>query len=69
MSIANNLVEIQNRIADSAAQAGRSPAEIQLVAVTKTVDRDMVEAAYAAGARHFGENRVQDMRRKFEKPV
>lgn len=69
MSIATNLIEIQDRIAESAATSGRTSADVQVVAVTKTVDRDMVEAAYAAGARHFGENRVQDMRTKFEEPV
>jgi PLP dependent protein len=69
MSIASNLMTIQDRIRESAERAGRSPADIQLVAVSKTVDRDMVEAAYAAGVRHFGENRVQDMRQKFEQPI
>jgi PLP dependent protein len=69
MSIASNLIAIGERIALAASRAGRSPADIKLIAVSKTVDREMVEAAYAAGVRHFGENRVQDMRRKFETPV
>ncbi len=69
MSIATNLLAIQDRVADAAATAGRPVSDIQLVAVSKTVDRDMVEAAYAAGVRHFGENRVQDMRQKFEQSV
>jgi PLP dependent protein len=69
MSIATNLMTIQDRIAEAAARANREVGEIQLVAVSKTVDRNMVEAAYAAGVRHFGENRVQDMREKFEQPV
>ncbi len=63
------MMEIQDRVAEAASRSGRSPADVQLVAVTKTVERDMVEAAYAAGLRHFGENRVQDMRRKFEEPI
>jgi pyridoxal phosphate enzyme (YggS family) len=37
---------------------------VTIVAVTKTVDRDVIDAAYALGLRHFGENRVQDARRK-----
>lgn len=69
MSIATNMMAIQDRVAHAAAHSGRSPADIQLVAVTKTVERDMIEAAYAAGLRHFGENRVQDMRRKFDEPI
>jgi PLP dependent protein len=69
MSIASNLMAIQDRIADAAKRGGRTLSDIQLVAVSKTVERDMVEAAYAAGVRHFGENRVQDMRRKFETPI
>jgi PLP dependent protein len=68
MSIATNLMAIQDRIADAAAASGRPTSDIQLVAVSKTVDRDMIEAAYSAGIRHFGENRVQDLRRKFESP-
>lgn len=69
MSIATNLMTIQDRVSEAAARANRQVSDIQLVAVSKTVDRDMVEAAYAAGVRHFGENRVQDMRQKFEQPI
>jgi PLP dependent protein len=69
VSIATNLMEIQDRVADAAARSHRSMEDIQLVAVSKTVERDMVEAAYAAGVRHFGENRMQDLRRKFEAPL
>jgi PLP dependent protein len=69
MSIASNLMAIQDQVHDAAARSGRSGADIRLVAVTKTVERDLIEAAYAAGVRHFGENRVQDMRRKFEVPI
>ena len=66
MSIASNLMAIQHRVREAAESCARSPGDVQLTAVTKTVDLDMVEAAYAAGVRHFGENRVQDLRRKFE---
>lgn len=56
-------------IADAAAKAGRSPAEITLVAVTKTVERPEIEEAYALGIRHFGENRVQDAARRLDSPL
>jgi PLP dependent protein len=69
MSIANNLMTIQDKIAEAAERSGRSAGDVQLVAVSKTVERDMIEAAYNAGVRHFGENRVQDMRRKFEESI
>lgn len=69
MSIASNLIEIQDHINDAAARSGRSVADIELVAVSKTVEREMVEAAYGVGVRRFGENRVQDLRKKFEEPI
>lgn len=46
---------------DAAARgAGRDPAEVTLVAVSKTFSADAVRSAYAAGQRHFGENYVQE---------
>jgi PLP dependent protein len=53
-------------VADAARSSGRQPEDVTIVAVTKTVDRDVIDAAYALGLRHFGENRVQDVRRKLE---
>jgi PLP dependent protein len=51
-------------VADAATSSGRQPEDVTIVAVTKTVDRDVIDAAYALGLRHFGENRVQEARRK-----
>ncbi|HEY5630443.1 MAG TPA: YggS family pyridoxal phosphate-dependent enzyme [Candidatus Limnocylindrales bacterium] len=48
------------RIADAAARAGRDPAEVTLVAVSKTVPEERVRAAVAAGLTVLGENRVQE---------
>jgi len=42
---------------------------VTLVAVSKTVGRDVVEEAYECGLRHFGENRVQDAALKFSTPL
>ncbi len=47
-------------MADAAMRAGRNPAGVRLVAVSKTFPIDAVRAAYAAGQRDFGENRVQE---------
>jgi hypothetical protein len=47
-------------------EAGRSPDEVTLVAISKTVDADVIEAAFNAGLRHFGESRVQEAASKIE---
>jgi pyridoxal phosphate enzyme (YggS family) len=51
-------------VGDASRSSGRQPEDVTIVAVTKTVDRDEIDEAYALGLRHFGENRVQDARRK-----
>ena len=58
--IAGNLEAVRLRIAGAARRAGRSPAEVTLVAVSKTFGIEHVRAAYAAGQREFGENKVQE---------
>jgi pyridoxal phosphate enzyme (YggS family) len=45
-------------------RAGRDPADITLVAVSKTFGADAVRAAYASGQRDFGENKVQEALQK-----
>lgn len=55
-----NLEKIQERVAAACRRAGRSPAEVTIVAATKTVAPAVIAAAFAAGIRHFGENRVQE---------
>ncbi len=67
--IERNVRETQARIHRAAERAGRSPNEITVVAVTKTVDRPAVDRAYALGLRHFGENRVQAALAKFSEPL
>jgi hypothetical protein len=54
------IASIRTRIADAARRAGRNPDEITLVAVSKTHGPEAVVAAYAAGLRIFGENRVEE---------
>lgn len=55
-----NLERVHERIAAAAARAGRSPAEVTLVAVTKTYPPAVVAAAYELGVRDIGENRVEE---------
>jgi hypothetical protein len=58
--IAANLVRVQARIQAAARRAGRDPADITLVVVTKARPLEVVQTAYHAGVRHFGENRVEE---------
>jgi pyridoxal phosphate enzyme (YggS family) len=62
--VGRNVAAIRKRIARAAENAGRSPSEITLVAVTKTVDAPAIREAFAAGLRHFGESRIQEAREK-----
>jgi pyridoxal phosphate enzyme (YggS family) len=64
MSIAENLNAVHERIATAARRASRSPGEVALMAVTKTFGPDAIRAAYDAGQRLFGENRVQEFAEK-----
>ncbi len=66
MSIADRLTEIRGRIATAAQSAGRDPATVRLVAVSKTFPIESVREAFEAGARDFGENRVQEALQKVE---
>ena len=65
MSIADNLAEIRQRIRQRASEWQRDPADVTLVAVSKTHPAEAVLAAIAAGQRVFGENRVQEAAAKF----
>ena len=53
------------RVEAAARRAGRDPSCVTLVAVTKTRPLEDLLAAYEAGVRHFGENRVQEAEAKF----
>jgi len=65
MSIETRLKEIRDRISSAAAAAGRDPAAVSLVAVSKTRPAADVSAAYRAGQIVFGENYVQELAAKF----
>ena len=63
-SIADRLAGIRARIDAAARSAGRDPASVRLIAVSKTFPVDSIRQAYAAGQRDFGENRVQEALQK-----
>jgi hypothetical protein len=58
--IAERVAAVRERIARAAQRASRAPGEVRLVAVSKTHPAEAVRAAFAAGVRDFGENRVQE---------
>ena len=58
------LADVRDRIARAAGRAGRDPASIRLVAVSKTFDPEHVRAAALAGQVDFGENKVQEALQK-----
>ncbi|MBI3091149.1 MAG: YggS family pyridoxal phosphate-dependent enzyme [Candidatus Tectomicrobia bacterium] len=63
-SIAERWRWVTERVAAAAARVGRRAEEVRIIAVTKTVAAPRVVEAVAAGAREFGENRVQEARAK-----
>ena len=63
-TIRENLVSLRQSIADTARSAGRDPATVRLVAVSKTKPVELIQQAYAAGQRIFAENRVQELTAK-----
>jgi pyridoxal phosphate enzyme (YggS family) len=64
-TIADNLQVINEKIAHASEHSGRTVGDVALVVVTKTVPLERIEAAVDAGARHLGENRVQEADAKF----
>jgi pyridoxal phosphate enzyme (YggS family) len=59
-TIASNLAAVRSRVERAAAACGRSPSDVRLIAVSKTFGPEHVRAAFDAGQREFGENRVQE---------
>ncbi len=59
-----NLAAVQDRIAAAAIRAGRSPADVRLLAVSKTVESSRLRHAIEAGCTDLGENKVQEALRK-----
>lgn len=66
MSVADNLTAVRTRIDDACRACDRDPGEVSLLPVSKTKPPSMVEEAYEAGYRLFGENKVQDALAKSE---
>lgn len=69
--VKENLDDIQSSIKEACEKTGRNAEDVTLVAVTKTVDTEVMNASIDYGVTIVGENRVQEIRRKFDevKPV
>jgi PLP dependent protein len=63
-AITGNLERVRERVARAAGRAGRRVEDVTIVAVSKTFPFEAIRAAYEAGLRHFGENRVQEWESK-----
>ena len=63
--ITENLEQVQRNINKACKLAGRDPKEVTLIAVSKTKPVSLLQEAYDAGARFFGENKVQEIMDKY----
>jgi len=66
MAVAQNIARIEERIQKACDLAGRKRDDISLMAVSKFVSLDMIEEAFGAGIRLFGESRVKEAAAKLE---
>lgn len=64
MTITDNIHEVRQRIQSACLKAGRNVDEVTLIAVSKTNPAEAIIEAFAAGAQHFGENRVEEAETK-----
>lgn len=60
------LCAVNERISDALKRAGRCKNDVKLIAVTKTVEADIINEAIKLGVENIGENRVQEVIRKYE---
>lgn len=67
--IQENLREVKDKIAQAAIKSGRQPEEITLIAVTKTLPVDVINAATAFGVADIGENKVQEVMDKYDQVI
>lgn len=66
MYLEENLSKVKDKIRIASEKSGRSSNDIRLIAVTKTVDKDIIKAAISLGITDIGENRVQEIREKYD---
>lgn len=64
--IAQNIAEIKRRMTEACKKAGRNPEDVKLLLATKTVSAEGIKKAFEAGETLMGENKVQELRAKYE---
>jgi hypothetical protein len=64
--LADNWAQVRRRVDAACREAGRDPAEVDILPVSKTFGPELIRAGVALGLRRFGENRVQEIREKSE---
>ena len=64
--VKENLQEVEKKIEEACRRAGRNRSEVTLIAASKTKPVSMLQEAYSAGIREFGENKVQEMMDKYD---
>ncbi len=62
--LADNWAQIRRRVDEACREAGRDPADVGILPVSKTFGPELIRAAVALGLRRFGENKVQEIRDK-----
>ena len=67
--VAEILAEVQSKVEEACRRAGRNPAEVEILGVTKTHGPDVVREAWDAGLTKFGENKVQEAAAKIPECV
>lgn len=64
--LSENLRDVEKRIEEACKRSNRDPKEVTLIAVSKTKPVEMLQEVYDAGARNFGENKVQEIMDKYD---
>ena len=64
--LSENLRDVEKRIEEACKRSNRYPKEVTLIAVSKTKPVEMLQEVYDAGARNFGENKVQEIMDKYD---
>ncbi len=64
--IAKNIAEIKHRMHEACEKCGRNPEEVKLLLATKTVSPKEIKEAFETGERLMGENKVQELKDKYE---
>ena len=64
--LSENLRGVEKRIEEACKRSNRDPKEVTLIAVSKTKPVEMLQEVYDAGARNFGENKVQEIMDKYD---